>query len=87
MIREVKKDRALRSIHDLLVEARILAFENISSEEMAEYLAKVEYLMVLIIEEEDNTDIYAKNLQKICAFYDYKRIMVHYNAPLLSVDK
>lgn len=65
MIAENKLKKALQAIQDLIIEARILAYENISNKDIAEFLDSIEYLPALIIEEKDRTQLFENYLYSI----------------------
>ena len=72
MIKEDKNKKALKAIQDLIIEAGTMAYKNVSSKDLAEFLDDLEYLPALIIEG-DNTELFENYLKEFCS----KRNCIH----------
>ena len=78
MIESRKRKKAIQAVHDLIVEARNLAWKNFPNKELAEFLDGVEYLPALIIEEKDNTDLFEKFLKDFCINHNCLSVFYRY---------
>lgn len=75
-----KNKQALTAIHDLLIEARILAYQNIEGKDLAELLDGIEYLPALLLEENDNTELFETYLNELCLSHGYTHISTKYKS-------
>ena len=71
MIREEFANRALWALHDLLVDARAMAFERLPHAEIAAFLDAVEYLLTLIARDEDLTEQFRGALEDIAVRFRF----------------
>jgi len=78
MIDESKQVKAIDSIHKLIVQARILVFENTSKENLMSYLDDLEYLPAIMLEEKDRTQLFEGYLEEMCARFNCKYIIDAY---------
>jgi len=65
MIESEKLNKALRAIHDLIIQARILTMD-LSKQEMFEFLDGLEYLPNLLAQEDDMTIQFESFLEQLC---------------------
>ncbi|WON95078.1 hypothetical protein [Sphingobacterium sp. UGAL515B_05] len=79
MVDEKKLRDAILAIHDLIIRARLMAFEKVSNEVMFDFLDDLEYLPALILEDKrENTKRFEEYLESICNRYDYPGILIKY---------
>lgn len=67
MVEEQKFKKSIQAVQDLIIEARRMASEGTSNEDLADFLDGVEYLPGLIVETEDRTEVFENYLKMICA--------------------
>ena len=78
MIRTEKQDIANRTIHDLLIHGRILAYKK-KDTDFAHYFDELEYLMGLILDRtNDRTEQFEVALKATCNHYDCEHVFVKY---------
>lgn len=79
MVDEEKLRDAILAIHDLVIRARMMAFEKVSNEVIFDFLDDLEYLPALILEDKrENTKRFEEYLESICNRYDYPGILIKY---------
>lgn len=78
MIKEEKLSKSLSALQDLIIRARNLAYQNHPSKKLAELLDGIEYLPALIIEEEDQTELFEHFLEELCIQYNFPEILNKY---------
>jgi len=79
MVDDKKLGDAILAIHDLIIRARIMAFEKVSNEVMFDFLDELEYLPALILENKrENTKRFEEYLEFICNRYNCPGILIKY---------
>jgi len=79
MIIEEKEKKALQSIHDLVIRARLLAYEGMVNQEIATFLDYLEHLPALMLEKDDRTGNFEAYLEEICKLYNCENIFRRYS--------
>jgi hypothetical protein len=76
----VKSDinKQWKAVHSLIIEARLMAYNKIEHEKIADFLDKVEYLPCLIMEEKDNSDFFLDCLKAACENFNCPRAYREY---------
>ncbi len=73
MIKDEKRQEALKSLQSVIVKARAMAYEQAEHSRIADILDGAEYLVALIYEKDDNTDTfrnYVEDMAKRHNCYD-----------------
>ena len=78
MITEKKMLPSIKAIQDLIIEGRKMSFNKTSNESMYEFLDYMEYLPALIIEKNDNTDLFEEHLKEICQEFKINHVYHRY---------
>lgn len=79
MIAEIKRKKAIKAIHSLIIEARSLGYKSASSKDIADFLDGIEYLPTLMLEERDTTLIFEEHLKLFCFQYGCFHVINEYN--------
>ncbi|MEM7246294.1 MAG: hypothetical protein AAF533_13175 [Acidobacteriota bacterium] len=66
MIDKHKQRAALIALHSIIVSARNDAYQGAPHAGLANLLDKTEYLLILMLEEDDNTDRFLRALTALC---------------------
>jgi hypothetical protein len=76
--------KALQALHRLLIQGRIMAFEGISSEQLAWFFDDIEYLPALMLEERNADERFSDYLEGTCRKFDCNHIFAQYRSGLAS---
>lgn len=66
MIKQENFIKSIEIIHRLLIHLKIMNVNNKSHTEMYNFIDELEYLLLLMLEEEDKTELFEYHLNKIC---------------------
>lgn len=82
MIQDDKQNKAIKAIQDLIIQARIVAFNEhpYPDTPLLNFLNELEYLPALMLEETDQTFFFEDSLEEICQTYDCGYILNKYRA-------
>ncbi|HBV15071.1 GTP-binding protein EngB [Chryseobacterium carnipullorum] len=78
MINEEKLKKSITAIHDLLIKIKIMTVNNSSHLEMYNLIDDLEYLPLLILEQEDRTDIFNDALKDLCEKHNFLDVIKKY---------
>jgi hypothetical protein len=81
MIKEEKLNNSILAVQDLIIRARNLAYQSHPTEMLAEFLDGVEYLLALMLEKEDRTELFERFLEELCVRYGFTEILDKYRKP------
>lgn len=72
-----KRENGIRAIHKLIIHARRLTGNN-RSNYLFKFLDDVEYLPALMLESEDQSELFEAYLKEICSLYSLQMIYEEY---------
>ncbi|UTW64179.1 hypothetical protein KFE98_08595 [bacterium SCSIO 12741] len=70
--------KAIKAIHNLILEARKMAYEKKNDHVLPEFLDSLEYLPALLLEEKDRSDLFIESLRELCEQYNCMWILDEY---------
>jgi hypothetical protein len=85
----IKQRAALKAIHRLLIQGRIMSYDGINNrefkgEDLFTFFDHIEYLPTLLLETEDRSRVFGEYLEGICQEYNCPFIFVEYTSSSVS---